>query len=278
MKRIMSLFIYFIFLNQSYAWSPNVHMVIANIAYDRLTPTARVKIDQMVNDFSHEYPHTNTFILLARWADDIKGQNISLFSHWHYIDVPFSQDNTPLKEISDTDNILWALSNIQPIMQNEHANPYERARFLAFFVHCLSDLHQPLHTTSRISQKYPYGDQGGNLYTVQFPDAAHTTSLHRLWDNGFNIYTGDAKPETIQEWSDYLTKHYPEAYFATEIQNINFNDWQDEGYQLSITFVYDTPENKIPSADYTNKGKEIIEQRVTLAGYRVAYLLNKLLS
>ena len=43
-------------------------------------------------------------------------------------------------------------------------------------------------------------------------------------------------------------------------------------------YVYTTPENQKPDAAYLEKGKEVAEQEAALAGYRLALLLNQLLS
>src|SRR3989344_5767009 len=115
-----------------YAWNELGHMVIANIAYQQLQPVTREKVDIMTTNLSKEYPAISNFMQMAPWADTLHSQKIETYTHWHYIDIPFSTDGTPIKNIIDTDNVLWAISQIIPVVQNQQANIYERARFLAF--------------------------------------------------------------------------------------------------------------------------------------------------
>ncbi len=263
---------------QSFAWNALGHEVIANIAYDHLNPKARETVDQLVSQFSKEYPTFTTFNQLAIWPDKLREQKIESFTHWHYIDFPFSEDGTELKNIADTDNIIWALPLIETPLANVKANPYERARFLAFLTHFIGDIHQPLHTTSRISAKYPNGDQGGNLFYLKYPaNDPKTISLHTLWDQGMDLFTGDTSDENINTLAQSITTHFPESYFGTKINDVDPNHWGQEGFTISTTLVYATPEKAVPNEYYLIDAHRMCEERVALAGYRLAKVLNDLL-
>jgi hypothetical protein len=219
-----------------------------------------------------------TYDSMATWPDSIRSQKIDIFSHWHYIDYAFSADNTPLKNLVDTDNGVWALEKIKPIVSNEKANPSERARFLAFLTHIVSDLHQPLHAASRISAKYPDGDKGGNLYLIRLGVTnLKSKNLHSLWDSGVGAFDSAPTPENINTLAHTLTALYPEKNYEAQVKDLNPVSWSMESNQLATTVVYTTPENQMPSPNYVESSKRISEERVVLAGYRLAALLNQLL-
>jgi len=57
---------------------------------------------------------------------------------------------------------------------------------------------------------------------------------------------------------------------------MNPKDWADESYRIAKTDAYHIPYKGKPSTQYIKKGQKIIKQRIALAGYRLAYLLNEL--
>jgi hypothetical protein len=262
-----------------YAWNALGHMVIADIAYQYLTPDVKTKVNDLALYLNKEYSYIKNLEGMAAWPDAIRSQKIEAFTHWHYVDTAFSGDGTPVKNITDADNALWALSNVTVIVQNNRANVYERARFLAFLVHIVADLHQPLHTSSRITAEHPDGDRGGNSYYLKSANLrAKTMNLHRYWDEGGGVLDAEATSANANAIADELTAAYPRNYFADKVNDIKPQDWADEGLNLSQTFLYTTPENEYPSNRYIEKSQEISKQRVALAGYRLAKLLNSLLS
>jgi hypothetical protein len=277
MKLILKLIVIItvaIFSFNNYAWNALGHKVVANIAYERLQPEVRTKVDKMVSDLAKEYPEIHYFYDIAPWPDSIRSQKIELFTHWHYIDHAFSDDGTPTKNLIDTDNAVWALEKIQPVVGNAKANPYERARFLAFLVHIVGDIHQPLHTVARITAEHPDRDQGGNLFHIKYPPSKpQTITLHKLWDQGMDLLLSSE----VRSLSDKVTSLYPESYFDSQLDDLSADNWAKEGSQIAQSFVYSTPENKIPSANYITIGTEIVEEWLALAGYRLANLLNRLL-
>ena len=52
---------------------------------------------------------------------------------------------------------------------------------LRLLIHYLGDIHQPMHTISRVDDKYPKGDVGGNAFPV--PNHYDADNLHSVWDS-----------------------------------------------------------------------------------------------
>lgn len=260
----------------SYAWNAVGHMVVATVAYNNLKPAVREKIDSLVSDMNQQYVEIDSFVDLACWPDTIRGQKIETYTHWHYVDVAFSKDGTPLKNLIDSDNALWAVNKIMPIVKNDSANPYERSRFLAFFAHIVSDVHQPLHTVSYISATTPNGDRGGNDYNVQYKSSK--INLHKLWDGGVGAFEGSNSTSHVNELANTLTSEYPESSFGARVNDLKPENWVKEGMDNAQQYVYSTPMNQQVSTAYLENGKRVSEQQAVLAGYRLAKLLNQLLS
>lgn len=257
----------------TFAWSAIGHMVIAHIAYENITPKAQDKIEKLIGYFHNEYADINSFIQIVTWPDSIRSQKIEMFTHWHYIDIPLIKESATAPDIIDDDNAIWALGHVTNVVKNERANNYERARFLAFFAHIVSDLHQPLHTVSYVSANFPKGDQGGNLYQIRIH--GERTKLHRLWDNGVGVLAGNNSPENIRYLANRITTLYPKSFFR-QINDLNPNDWVTEGMENAKKYVYAVPENQNADEHYIEKGQQIAEQEIALAGYRLAALLNQI--
>lgn len=275
----LSICINLLFSSTTTAWNAVGHMLVAKIAYDHLKPSVRIQVDKMVADLAKEYPDVTDFEQMAVWPDKLRYQRINLYTHWHYIDVAFSEDKSPLKNLTDTDNALWAVTNIKTFLKNEHGNHFERARSLAFLIHVGADLHQPLHTVSRISAVHPNGDEGGNLHLINYKiGSVIIKNLHQLWDNGLGKFQFNSDPATIHQYAKLLTSQYSEAYFGSEARNTYVEDWMREGLTLAISNTYRINENETPSVNYIQINQQIAEQRVVLAGYRLAEMLNDVLS
>jgi hypothetical protein len=274
---IISGFLFFsvFFSYPVFAWNQIGHELVANIAYQNLEPATRAKIDDMVTRLHAEYPNMDSYLQMAIWPDELRKQKIETYTHWHYINYSFSNDGTTLPNLLDTDNAIWALKMIEVIVKNNHANPYERARFLAFFTHIVGDLHQPLHAVTLISQVHPDGDRGGNSYAVLYQ--SKKINLHKLWDEGLTMFAGESSPERISQLTQTITTLYPEKYFGDKINNLTPDDWASENLAIAKQYVYNTTENQPVSAEYIESGQKIAEQNVALAGYRLARLLNQLL-
>ncbi len=280
MQVILSRFILVCFLTLfpvlTHAWNALGHMVVANIAYEQLQPEVRNKVDALVSYMQQQYTNTDTFLKMAYWPDAIRTQRIETFTHWHYIDYPFTTDGTPLKNTIDTDNAVWALNHIKVIVKNTHANPYERTRFLAFLVHIVGDLHQPLHSVTLISKSHPDGDRGGNEYIVRYNN--ERIKLHTLWDSGINLFDKNNTKEKAQALSAMIIAAYPRNAFSKEVEDVDPEHWAKESAEVAQKNAYNTPENQALSNQYVKTNTDLAERQIALAGYRLATLLNQLLA
>ncbi|MEI8293768.1 MAG: S1/P1 nuclease, partial [bacterium] len=92
------------FSQTSQAWDALGHMIVAQIAYDQLSPEAKPKFDTAAAEFSKEKAGDRSVADAAYcpassgcWMDDIRSlpDKYSQLSPWHYVELPFNEDGTP---------------------------------------------------------------------------------------------------------------------------------------------------------------------------------------
>lgn len=275
MKKIW-LFCFFVWLPiAANAWNALGHMVIADIAYQQLNSSTKEQVDSLVDYMQREYPEMDTFAKIAYWPDELHAQKIDTFTHWHYVDTAISLDGTPIKNVMDTDNAIWAITKIEPVMMNTHVNTFEKARFLSFLVHIVGDLHQPMHTVSSFSAKTPNGDQGGNLYLVRYNN--QSTNLHSIWDSGCDVFSGEATEENAGELAMTLMRQYSQSYFGDRLNDLKPDDWVKDELVFAKKSIYNIAYGQPLSEKYVDVCRNKSAEQVVLAGYQLAKILNQML-
>jgi S1/P1 Nuclease len=126
------------------AWNKTGHFVVASIAYDNLTPSTKMKVDALLAqhlDFTKWTMNVTpahkgkvAFVEASAWPDDIKGDprffdagdpptpeipglppgSNKRNREWHFINVPFSIDDTPTQQAAAT-NALTKLQEFESL-------------------------------------------------------------------------------------------------------------------------------------------------------------------
>ena len=162
---------------QARAWHDPGHLLTAMIAYLQLDEQARARVDELTATLERDYPYVNHFIATGPWPDDLKAEGVRAYDTWHYTNIPYNWQGVALPPKQNVD-IIWASDEAQSILRSPRAREIDKARFLGFLVHFVSDLHQPLHSTSVHDTTQPGGNAGGNGFALQGP----WRNLHMLWD------------------------------------------------------------------------------------------------
>src|ERR687889_2787318 len=87
------------------AWHDTGHMIVAQVAYLRLTPAAKARVDSLLVTPPGRRPliylcagyytpetceKTYDPVQIAVWMDDFRGDSInSIYDNWHYVDFAF---------------------------------------------------------------------------------------------------------------------------------------------------------------------------------------------
>ena len=146
---------------------------------------------------------------------------------------------------------------------------------MRLLLHYVGDVHQPLHSTSRVNDEFPKGDRGGNSETLD----DDLKELHAVWDSVLGEFSGyETLPFNSSQWKTYgdNAKRIREENPVDDsvANNLDISEWAQEAFKISKEHVYPgITENKKVPADYRAKCKLIAERQISIAGARLANLL-----
>ena len=263
----------------AFAWSPIGHQIVAQIAYNQLSPHAREHVLKMVELWNQHDADAQSFDRSAAWADLIKGSKVRAFNSWHYIDHSYVVKGSHLPKLGRVKghHAVWAINQCLAVLHAPKGDPMLKAFFLRMLLHTVGDLHQPLHCISRYSVDTPEGDLGGNRFPI---NVRGKHNLHAYWDSGLGLFPKSLAKHIDSEWvmktATAIIQHYPPAFFGDKLESGNIMKWSWESYKIARQFAYTAKWNKKPSQAYQQRGQAIVQQQLALAGYRLAHLLEDL--
>lgn len=170
------------------AWNHVGHKAVAGVAYERLTPAARAKVDALIRSHPDYQSWLATapadeagrarhaFMQASYWPDTIKGDvrfydeskpeppptpklggfpDMKRRTNWHYINIAFSPDGTPFPPPPPV-NVLTQIKTILGVIgvdpapaPGSVAAEQDPAYLLPWLIHLVGDVHNPMHCTSR---------------------------------------------------------------------------------------------------------------------------------
>ena len=271
----------------SLGWGAGGHMIVAQIAFKRLNPTAKAKANELlaiaINPAAVS-ARSKDFVNAAHWPDDLRQfPEFDSFKELHFIDNPFSLDGTALPSLP-TPNIVTALEDNVNILKTS-TDQNAQAQALRFIIHFVGDIHQPLHCATRVDSAHPEGDRGGNLVSIKIPGKngkLKSSNLHSFWDGGIGAFppTGaNFRPPPLSQIpaaAAQATAGNPDTDPDLKLDDpFNFSAWADESFALAKDVAYKGITNGgKPSAAYKSKALKTARKRVAWGGYRLAALLN----
>lgn len=306
----------------AHAWDDVGHMAIAAIAWRHLTPDVRARAIALLRGappdagLAQLQPNTGgpdardfaLFVRAATWPDLVRDRRdyarFKTYHHptWHYLSAYWrtGPDGRPEAVTGlpvDSQNVAERI----PVLYRVVANPAERAESravaLAWVLHLVGDVHQPLHTVSRVTPEHPDGDRGGNLVRLA------STNLHAVWDDLFDVARAerrpgdprgrrsargrgaggaggaaatDAKLERAVRVADALEAATPMASVLPRVTEGRVSAWVAEGTRLAETVAYPpalVDGGPVPDG-YRDQARAVAGPQAALAGYRLASALN----
>jgi S1/P1 Nuclease len=292
-------------------WDATGHRTVAAIAYDRLTPKARAKVDELIRqhpDYATLFiaravpvatadsavQARDAFLTASIWPDALYSDkrfydprragdvptsllpgfpDMERHATWHYDDIPLTPDGAKAPP-HDPQN---ALSELRRILANIAAEPSAQEAYdLPWLVHLVGDVHQPLHATSRYLKSQPKGDAGGNrVFVGPSMTGQASINLHAYWDDAVGT---DTSGDYVNRLAASITAEYPKPSSLST----NPNRWLKESFNIDKSFVYSfglgtgTKERPVSlPKGYRERAQRIARQRIALAGYRLAAVLNE---
>lgn len=266
------------------AWDDAGHLLVSLIAYERLTPAAKARVDAMAKTIrfcGKTYDGTT----LGAWMDDIKADSThDDLRVWHYVDIPFFDGAPPDPKLQPgaenaVARLRWAVETLRKGLGSDKKD----AELLGYVYHLAGDLHQPLHAVTRVTPANLDGDAGGNEFKLT--GLPEVDNLHFYWDSaaGSFHYWRPERPldarerKRLEAYARQIVAAYP-AEQMPESKELDPQKWAQESNDLARTVAYALPENSQPSAAYEAKAQATARRRIALAGYRLAELLNRTLA
>jgi hypothetical protein len=291
-----------------FGWGSIGHMAVAYIAYQRLTPVTKSRVRALLKqnpDYNkwvakipagtaQKYRYMMIFMIASTWPDQIKSEsgytddgpdprgnrpdgassslNIGYSDHlhhkyWHFVDRPFSQDGTALPAIPSP-NAETQIATFRAVLGTNPTGDV-KSYDLVWLLHLVGDVHQPLHSSTRISATDPDGDNGGN--NVKLCASPCRSELHGFWD---------ALPGTGSDPNKAVSyaKELPAAD-TTLGSHPDAADWIKESFDDAQAVVYVAPIGAgdgpfTTTAAYRAAARKLAKERIALAGVRLANLLN----
>jgi hypothetical protein len=195
-----------------------------------------------------------------------------MHKYWHFIDTPFSAGAPGVPPA--TPNALTEIESLTTAIGGTESDAI-KSYDVAWLEHLVGDVHQPLHAVSRFTVNHTKGDSGGNL--LYFCAKPCKDELHAYWDGLLgDTITVSAATKTGKS----LLASAPPAGTSDLVPS----HWTAESFQMATTDVYHAPISTDndpsmplsprPDAAYQARALADARLRVTLAGYRLAGLLN----
>lgn len=307
------------------SWNARGHMTVAAIAWEKMTPQARrraielLRLNPDYGTWAQGFPEGErdriAFMEAATWPDDLRSrictnsptcirddrytpadaeadQNIGYRDHrlrryWHFEDLPFSTDGSPLEQPFRV-NAETQINAFSRSLEDTNLSEEAKSFNLTWLLHLVGDVHQPLHATARFTSTDRDGDGGGNGVIVCRPPPAHCEmrdhpdTLHGVWDDA--VGTG-ASPRSARTKGDALLEQAAQtgSFLAGVVARADLDAppaaWFVESRDLAERYAYVEPIGAgkgpyYPTAAYRAKAGSISEQRILVAGLRLAKLLN----
>jgi len=271
MRKVTAVFLAFLGLPiLSFAWGPEGHRVVADLARERLNPTALRQIRELLGN--------DNLAAISTWADEIRHQRPET-SGWHFVDIPWNADgfsegrdcyrrdsHRPSSQQDHHNCVVDRIEFFQHLLADSHASTAQREEALKFLVHLVADLHQPLHAIAEA--------RGGNqIHIVEFGHrecGRRPCNLHYVWDIELIEHSGRSESDYVAYLNRFLAQNHwqgkrdggPEA-------------WANQSFHLAKQVWL----NEAGSVDEAYYGKNIgvVDMQLARAGLRLATMLNQTL-
>ena len=259
------------------AWWEYGHESVARIAMDSVRPGTRAAIQRLLaKGRALDTPDCSvaTIELASYWPDCIKtlGERFSYAAPWHYQNVDICQPFALQEACKDGQCVSAQIERNARLLADRRVPERERLMALAFLVHLVGDLHQPMHAGDR-------GDRGGNDVRANYGLIGGRTNLHSIWDG----YLAELAISTPPSGPRALLAATPAAERAA-LAGGSVEDWSREGWEAARRYAYTSligdpcgpkPEGRSTlSEDKVRALIPTVRRQVVAGGLRLARLLD----
>lgn len=246
------------------AWGQKGHSIVAEIAERNLTPDAAEKIDELLGR-----PGVSLGSI-ASWADDIRELRPET-SRWHYVNIAGADVYDPATDCkleAGGDCVIAEIVRAEQEMACA-STLRERSEALAFLVHLVGDIHQPMHTLAEgrggnsIRVVAAFRGQAGELLDVD-------SNLHEVWDETIIQRTTWAWGSYVERLEGgWLAEHAADPVDEDPI------DWALEANAEALKMRELVPADTVLNGAYYDAALPVVDQQLGRAGLRLAAVLNR---
>ena len=268
MKRILgAVLVMMAAVSPVWAWGPIGHRLVADVAWDNLTPEAKASVQALLG--------RESLADVSSWADHYLVGNYQTF-YWHFINIPpdatsYNRDRDclvqPRTEAGSRIDV-WRDCVVERIPYNAERvgdaslDNADRAIALKFLVHLVGDEHQPFHT-------FGVG-RGGNDIAVKVWGSDKCgqwgCNLHEVWDEKLIEHRGLDEAA----WLKMLEAEIAEKHIVAG--DGDAAAWAMESHDFAKAALV-TPGSNIDQA-YYERNIGVVRQRLEQGGLRLAKLIN----
>jgi S1/P1 Nuclease len=250
------------------AWGPEGHKIVGDIARHYLSATAKENIRAMLGN--------DNLAAISSWADEVRPQRPETYD-WHFVDIPtnaagFSEERDcyrprergPFSQTDRHNCVVDRITLFRRTLADQNASLQDRIEALKFLVHFVGDIHQPMHAIEEA--------RGGNdiqvmaFGTNRCGDTA--CNLHYEWDVGLIDHTGRSETAYVRYLEQMIARRKLRASGTPE-------DWANESFHWAKRAWLN--EGGEVTEEYYRRNIHIVDDRLALAGLRLAAMLNQTL-
>jgi hypothetical protein len=246
----------------AWAWGPLGHRVIGHLAFKHLTPAAKAGVAALLEPGESLADASN-------WADEHVGE-LRNTAPWHYVDVPLDEPKYDAKFSGDVPAkgcVVDKINEFRQTVRDKTKTVLERRFALRFLIHCIEDLHMPLHVGDN-------NDKGGNLTQIRWFDEG--SNMHRVWDSGIMEKSGNTEDYWAAALAALDTAENRAAWTKGAVE-----DWATESLVAArAAYLIPGTEERIKSGqklsgEYLARHVPVVKKRLCQAGIRLAQVLNE---
>jgi len=261
-----------------YAWGPEGHAIVADIAEKNLTANAQAGVKALLSQES-----LNHLDDISSWADQVRDATTA---PWHFVDIPLPETQYSVSRDCARDACIVAkISTFARQLADIGVDNKTRLEALKWLVHFVGDIHQPLHAEDN-------DDRGGNDFKLSY--FGGNTNLHSIWDgaileNALDLHLGanySFDHAKVRDAALKLDKQIADDERIKGLQNgilANIDSvavqWAEESHALAQQAYQQLPVdlNSGWSGDYEKAEWPIVQRQLQKGGLRLAELLNEIL-
>ena len=253
------------------------HASIASIAWQQMRPDTRRQVARLLAQgrlLGTPNCPVRTIEQASVWADCIKplGDRFTYAYSWHYQNVNVCKPFDLKGACKDGHCVSAQIERQARLLADPEVPQREKLMALAFIVHFVGDLHQPMHAGDN-------EDLGGNRVPVNYGLIGGRTNLHGIWDG----WLAERAITTPPGGASALLASVSPAE-RERIGGGSVEDWSREMWGKSLTLAYGTlfgdpcgvrpPQRPTLSEAQVQKLIPAVRENVVAGGIRLARLLD----